>query len=287
MARIELKNALNSPGPLYVDTSCIDCGTCFHIAPDLFHEKNNLSVVNRQPVGLSEWAEAKEALLSCPTTSIGVQQPPGEFKLAPMTLPRLVTDSIYYCGYTSVDSFGATSYLIKTSAGNILIDSPRFNSHLVNEIEKLGGVKWMFLSHRDDVADHQKFYDHFNCIRIIHHDDVDDETKNCEMILKGADDFELTPEIKIIMTPGHTKGHMVLHYKDQYLFTGDHLFYDVEQSKIYASKNVNWYSWNEQLASIKKLGHLNADWIFPGHGGWVQLGSSHFKKNIDQIITAK
>lgn len=87
------------------------------------------------------------------------------------------------------------------------------------------------------------------------------------MILDGNEEFQLRPDIRIIPTPGHTRGHMVLHFKNQFLFTGDHLFYDFEISKIYASKNVNWYSWSEQVKSIRKLIDLNVDWIFPGHGG--------------------
>lgn len=283
MARFDLRNINNGPGPLFVDTTCIDCGTCFHIAPELFHEQNNLSIVNRQPEGLNEWTQAKEAILSCPTTSIGVQNPPQEFKSAPLTLPRHITDEIYFCGYTSADSYGATAYLIKSAGGNILIDSPRFNSHLANEIEKMGGVKWMFLSHQDDVADHKKFRDHFNCTRIIHKNDLQDDTKACELILEGEENFELTPDIQIIPTPGHTKGHMVLYYKKQFLFTGDHLFYDFDASKIYASKSVNWYSWPTQVQSIRKLIDLNVDWIFPGHGGWFHIGNK-FKNDLEQII---
>lgn len=283
MAKIELQNKNNASGPLYVDTTCIDCGTCFHIAPEIFHENNNLSFIHRQPAGKTEWEQAKEAILSCPTTSIGVQSPPAEFKEASLTLPRLITDGIYYCGYTSENSYGATSYLIKTNEGNILVDSPRFNSHLVKEIEKLGGVKWMFLSHKDDVADHQLFHEHFKCTRIIHRDDVESGTSKCEMILETTNDFELIPDVKIIMSPGHTKGHMLLHYKNQYLFTGDHLFFDLESAKVYASRSVNWYSWSEQLQSIKKLVDLNVEWIFPGHGGWANVGTNAFRNNLLDI----
>jgi glyoxylase-like metal-dependent hydrolase (beta-lactamase superfamily II)/ferredoxin len=285
MAILEKQNNNNHPGPLFVDTSCIDCGTCFHIAPDLFHEKNNLSFVNRQPENLSEWTEAKEAILSCPTNSIGVHRPPQDFKNAPLTLPRHITDTIYFCGYASEDSYGATAYLIQTPAGNILIDSPRFNSHLVKEIEKIGGVKWMFLSHQDDVADHEKFHQHFKCTRIIHRNDLQEDTKNCEMILEGEEDFHLNADIKIISTPGHTRGHLVLHYKNQFLFTGDHLFYDAETTKIYASKSVNWFSWEKQVQSIKKLIDLNVDWIFPGHGGWSQIGVKAYKNNLEDLVS--
>ncbi|MBC7539969.1 MAG: hypothetical protein H7281_14195 [Bacteriovorax sp.] len=53
-------------------------------------------------------------------------------------------------------------------------------------------------------------------------------------------------------------------------FSGDHLFYDHDKDKIYASKSVRWYSWPRQLKSIKKLMDYHFNWIFPGHGGWIQ-----------------
>ncbi len=55
-----------------------------------------------------------------------------------------------------------SSYLIRHAAGNILVDSPRFAGPLVRRIEALGGIRAMFLTHRDDVADHQRFSDHLS-----------------------------------------------------------------------------------------------------------------------------
>lgn len=56
--------------------------------------------------------------------------------------------------------------------GNVLVDSPRFAAPLVRRIEAMGGVALMFLTHRDDVADHEKFHQHFGCQRIVHEADV-------------------------------------------------------------------------------------------------------------------
>ncbi len=52
--------------------------------------------------------------------------------------------------------------------GNVLVDSPRFAGSLVRRIEEMGGVSLMFLSHRDDIADHAKFSAHFGCPRVMH-----------------------------------------------------------------------------------------------------------------------
>lgn len=285
MARLDLENEKNRPGSLFVDTSCIDCGTCYHVAPKIFAELDGQSIVINQPQAVFEWIRAKEAIVSCPTNSIGVKSVPNEFKDAKVILPRVIIDGIYYCGYTSKDSYGASSYLIRHPEGNILVDSPRFNTQLVNKLEEMGGVDLMFLTHRDDVADHEKFASHFKCKRIIHQYEVNESTQNCEIILKGMEPIDLLPFLKAIPTPGHTKGHMVLLYQNQYLFTGDHLFYDQYKKKIYASRSVNWYSWTMQLKSIEKLAMYYFDWIFPGHGGWVHKNAKDVRSEIAALTT--
>lgn len=285
MAKQEQKHPKCAGGSLYVDTSCIDCGTCFHIAPQIFKEDNQTekSYNCRQPDSLYEWTQVKEAILSCPTNSIGVVSPPENFRLASVELPRLITEQIYFCGYTAEASYGATSYFIRHPEGNILVDSPRFNQHLVKKLEELGGIKYMFLTHKDDVADHQQFHDHFHCQRVIHSNDVDARTDHCEIILHSAEDLELLTDARVIMTPGHTRGHIVLLYKNKYLFTGDHLFYDHENDQIYASRGVNWYSWDEQVKSVHKLAHHDFEWILPGHGGWVHKSPEKMKDSLNAI----
>src|SRR6185436_15943209 len=92
---------------------------------------------------------------------------------------------IYYCGYASEDSFGATSYLIRRPEGNVLVDSPRAAKPLMDRIEELGGVALMFLSHRDDVADHGAYAARFGCQRVLHADDVGSGTRSVERKLVG------------------------------------------------------------------------------------------------------
>jgi glyoxylase-like metal-dependent hydrolase (beta-lactamase superfamily II) len=65
---------------------------------------------------------------------------------------------VHHLGYHSVESYGATPYLIVRAAavGNVMIDSPRFNERLAKSIEQLGGLRFIILTHKDDVADHEK-----------------------------------------------------------------------------------------------------------------------------------
>lgn len=283
MAKIELSNVNNIPGPLFVDTTCINCGTCYNLAPHIFLEKNEYSVVQLQPKSLADWSKAREAIVSCPTSSIGARNAGTAFKKAVIELPRIITDGIYYCGYTSKDSFGASSYFIRHPEGNILVDSPRFNLQLANKLRDMGGVDLMFLTHRDDVADHKKYSQYFKCKRVIHRLEVNHSTKDCEIIIDGEKEIDLLPFLKAIPTPGHTRGHMVLLYQEHYLFSGDHLFFDPKNKKIFMSKEFNWYSWPMQIASLKKLSKYYSTWIFPGHSIWGHMDAQDFRSQIAEI----
>jgi ferredoxin len=63
----------NTPGRFYVDDSCIDCDQCRSLAPDFFRRDDGIgfSIVHRQPTTEAEVAECLEAMLGCPTESIG------------------------------------------------------------------------------------------------------------------------------------------------------------------------------------------------------------------------
>ncbi|MDB6136735.1 MAG: putative ferredoxin [Verrucomicrobiales bacterium] len=67
------KTPPNAVGPYYNDSTCVDCDLCREIAPSLFRRNDDLaaSYVWRQPETKEETALAEEALLSCPTESIG------------------------------------------------------------------------------------------------------------------------------------------------------------------------------------------------------------------------
>jgi len=223
MAHLKDRRPQNVPGDLYVDSSCIDCDTCRWMAPHIFNRQAGLSAVHHQPQTEAERQAGLQALLSCPTASIGTVEPPQDIRQVQASLPAPVTDGIYHCGYHSEKSFGAASYLIQRPEGNVLVDSPRFTPPLVKQIEALGGVRYLYLTHRDDVADHQQFHDHFGCERILHADEVNRGTQSVEHQLTGQEAIPFAPSLLIIPVPGHTLGHTVLLYDQRFLFSGDHL----------------------------------------------------------------
>jgi glyoxylase-like metal-dependent hydrolase (beta-lactamase superfamily II)/ferredoxin len=266
MATVADRRPENIVGEFYVDRTCIDCDTCRWMAPSVFKSVGEKSAVYHQPQTDQERLQALQVLLSCPTASIGTQEKPQDIRSAQASLPILVADNVYHCGYHSEKSYAAASYLIQRPDGNILVDSPRFTPPLVEKLAAMGGVRYLYLTHRDDVADHQKFHDRFGCERILHHDDVTSDTAGVEIILAGQADVDLLPDVKIIMVPGHTRGHTVLLYRDRFLFTGDHLAYSPELGHLYAFRDAMWYSWPEQKKSLAKLMHYEFTWVLPGHG---------------------
>ena len=283
MALPELRLAENVAGDFYVDSTCIDCDLCRQIAPETFADIGDQSAVYSQPATPDQEFAALKALVTCPTASIGTISHRSA-KAAVAAYPELVDDNVYFCGFASESSYGASSYLIVRPQGNVLVDSPRFATPLVKQIEKLGGVRLMFLTHRDDVADHEKWGSHFNAERVMHRDDIGRSLAGIERVMSGHDAVQLDDDLLAIPTPGHTRGHTVLLHRNRYLFSGDHLWWSEAVNSLNASKSVCWYSWPEQIRSVELLLEYEFKWVLPGHGRRVHLSSSIMREQLEQCL---
>ena len=284
MASLQKRREENIDGDFYVDSSCIDCDTCRWVAPDVFHRQSSMSAVYHQPITEAEKISAIQALLSCPTASIGTVEKPTSIKQVQKTFPLPIVDNVYYCGYHSKSSYGAASYLIQQETGNILIDSPRFTPPLVKQLEAMGGIKYLYLTHQDDVADHQKYHQHFNCDRILHVDDIKPATQEVEFKLSGTEAIELESDITIVPVPGHTQGHTVLLYKNKFLFSGDHVAYSPYLGHLYAFARFCWYDWSKQIKSMERLANHDFTWVLPGHGRRYHGNLETTKKQMETCI---
>jgi acetolactate synthase regulatory subunit len=254
------------------------------MAPHIFYEVDGQSAVYHQPETEEEYQQGLQALLACPTGSIGTVEKPREIKSVQESFPLRITEFIYHCGFHSEKSYGATSYLIQRPEGNILVDSPRFIAPLVKQLEALGGVQILYLTHRDDVADHQKYHDHFGCERVLHEFDITSETRAVEHPLSGLDPVVLAPDLQVIPVPGHTRGHTVLLYQNRFLFTGDHLAWSEELHHLYAFRQACWYSWSTQINSMMRLKEYPFEWILPGHGRRFYSDLNTMESHMDQCI---
>ena len=265
MASVAERLPDNVPGDFYVDRTCIDCDTCRRLEPGVFSAGDGHSYVGRQPEGEAERKRALMALVACPTGSIGTVSR-ADARAAIAAFPETVAENVSFCGFTAESSFGAWSYLVERAEGNLLVDSPRAVNSLVKEIERRGGVSLLFLTHKDDVADHAAFAKRFGCERILHERDVTAGTRDVERKLAGDDPVALAPDLIAIPVPGHTRGHAVLLYREKFLFTGDHLAWSRRLGQLVGFRDACWYSWTEQVRSMEKLLDYRFEWVLPGHG---------------------
>ncbi len=282
MAKLKLKLNENVEGNYFVDSTCIDCSACRRFAPSTFGDGDEFAFVKEQPETKIEIHTANQALLSCPTASIGTVDKI-DLNSAKDSFPMELVPGIYINGFNKKDSYGADSYFIQSDSGNWMIDSPRFIQHLVQKIEQLGGLDYIFLTHRDDVADAHLFAKHFQAKRIIHQLDSSAQ-KDAEIILQGEEDLSIGPG-RIIFTPGHTAGHQVLLWNERYLFTGDHFAWLRRLKRWGSFSDACWDSWEKQIGSVKKLKMLkNVEWVFPGHGNRGEIQRGKFPDIIDDAV---
>jgi glyoxylase-like metal-dependent hydrolase (beta-lactamase superfamily II)/ferredoxin len=301
VARPELRLAENVPGPFYVDETCIDCDACRQLAPGVFSRSaRGLSFVARQP-DAPDRGSAVIALAACPTASIGGAKG-AEVRAAIASLPLPVDGPVFDLVLRSESSFGATSYLVAREDGNVIVDSPRAAEPLLRRIDALGGARWNFLTHRDDVADHAQLHERFGCERILHRADVSAGTRSVERQLEGDSPVDLARGLVAIPVPGHTRGSCALLVDDTYLFTGDHLWADDEEtipngrgdairmvspSRLDMSRSVCWWSWGTQVESLRKLLDFSFTWVLPGHGRPFHAGSREEMRGAIRDLLAR
>src|SRR5262249_49415150 len=262
MARAAERLSENAEGEFFVDRSCIDCETCRQLAPGTFRRdaRAGQSVVGAQPASEGEQQKALMALVACPTASIGSLQK-RDPRAAARAFPQEIGGGVHYCGYAAASSYGAASYLIRRADGNVLVDSPRAAPLLLDRIRALGGVRFMFLTHRDDVADHARLQRAFGCERILHAAGVDRATPGDDRTLTGTDPVALSDDLLAIPVPGHTRGSTALLYRDRFLFSGDHLWGDEDTGRLAMGRGVCWYSWAEQRRSLRRLLDHSFEWV--------------------------
>ena len=273
----------NRPGNLFVDTSCIDCGTCYWIAPDVFKRHEGNSIVYQAP-DESRQLSAWQAMYSCPTNSIGVKSREKSMGKGLESLPRELVTDVLHLGFHARGSFGAASYLLRGSKGNLMIDSPRFSQHLVKKLEALGGVKAQYLTHRDDIADTERYLQALGHQAWIH---ALDQPR--EMSFLGKWEFEgecldISEELKVIAVPGHTQGSVCFLFRDKYLFTGDHLAFSTELGHLYAFRRACWFDFEIQIESMKRLLDYSFEAVFPGHGAPMISDSKSVRKSLELCI---
>ncbi|KAA8499145.1 hypothetical protein FVE85_6730 [Porphyridium purpureum] len=292
--RHDVRLPANVPGDFFVDSTCINCDTCRWWAPKTFDHADGQSYVHRQPETAEERKLAFQALLACPTAPIHGARAPDELQAARRGIP-MPTDvtGVFHNGYADEASFGACSYSLQYDGNVIMVDSPRFSPGLAANIESLvrpgGQVKYLFLSHRDDVGQHARWAKHFGLRRIIHETEIRARqgTDECEVVLRGEGPWSLEDgRFTIHWVPGHTEGCVSLYDPlRKVLFTGDHLAWSRREQTLAGFRHVCQMDWSRQMHSMEVVRALDVEWILPGHGRKFRFASEADKhRELDKLL---
>jgi glyoxylase-like metal-dependent hydrolase (beta-lactamase superfamily II) len=312
-------------GRLYVTRKCCGAATCRNFAPELLgevapshalrddgnmrasgpsvlpgsHDPGAFTGVLRQPRNKEEFLKARTAAAACPFGAIRLERPsarlpPGELGSPWRDWPRRLEDNVWIVGQPSPKNFGALSYFIELPGGGVLVDPPKPGEELFRWLEEHGGVRWLFLTHRDHTQHHAEFAARFpGCRRVLGAADVNLRENPYEaatgdvelklgsglgpMTLDGtpiAEEALAEAELAVLPQPGHTPGTLCLLYRGRFFFTGDHLWHSRRLGHIAAHRLQCWEDWERQCASVRRLiewaeaGLLRFAWLLPGHGDW-------------------
>ena len=246
----------------------------------MFAEQDDQSVVARQPSTPDELVLAWRARLLCPTASIRTEQhldpPLGVF-------PEELTPGVYRLGYNARSSWGAHSFAIVRATGAVMVDAPRWTRQVVAPLEAWGGLTDILLTHRDDVADAERYAKHFGARVWIHEADRAAAPHATDLV-RGDAPAVVAGDIVAIPVPGHTRGSVVYLHDGRHLFTGDSLAWDFEEDDLVAWEDVAWYSWDAQRASLRRLLEHRFEWVFAGHGASHGLSADEMHARLARLL---
>jgi glyoxylase-like metal-dependent hydrolase (beta-lactamase superfamily II) len=176
------------------------------------------------------------------------------------------------------DSFGGISYLVKGEHQNFLVDVPEYIGENISFIEHTGPPEFVFLTHRDDVADAEMFREKFGA-RLIIHESERYAVNNPDVTFRETHKLD---DAIIIHTPGHSPGSSSLYYPNaRVIFTGDHITADRGKP---VAEDFSWtYNYGLQIKSARKLLDYDFDFILAGHGGrWlIRNAKEELKKFLE------
>jgi len=158
----------------------------------------------------------------------------------------------------SFKKFGSYVYLIKTDKKNILIDtsSPQNTEELKEYLKKLN----LYPKEIDIVILTHHHWDHTGGILLFLDSKIYGSRKDFGENIADIKKLKI-PELRIIETPGHSKGSICILYKDV-LFSGDTLFH----RGLTGRTDLPGGSEKEMKESLKKLQKVNYKILCPGHG---------------------
>ncbi|MBV9388471.1 MAG: MBL fold metallo-hydrolase [Chroococcidiopsidaceae cyanobacterium CP_BM_ER_R8_30] len=194
--------------------------------------------------------------------------------------PRAVLDDILAFP-PNRDTLGGTSYLIVRNEGNILLDCPAWDEVNQQFLQASGGVRWLFITHREGIGKTKEIQSTFDCEILIQEQEA--YLLPGLRVTKFQQEFSISPDQKAIWTPGHSPGSSCLYNSTHggILFSGRHLLPNQLGEPI-PLRTAKTFHWSRQIRSIQLiLAHFTPEtlhYICPGANSGFLRG----KRIIDQ-----
>ena len=77
----------------------------------------------------------------------------------------------------------------------------------------------------------------------------------------------------------------MFHIDDRWLFTGDTLHWNHRRGELDVTPEQTFYSWAALADSMDRMSRVRAEWVFPGHGMWHNVGAELFERQMSRLGT--
>ncbi len=122
----------------------------------------------------------------------------------------------------SSTTYGGKGFLVTGPKYNLMVDTPAFTPRVLDAVRIVGGLRYVLLSHRDEIGEIADLHRSTGGAVIMHRSEAD--LVPCGVDLVFDTDFEVEPGVTVIHTPGHSPGSscLLVHRGDlRVLFTGN------------------------------------------------------------------
>lgn len=183
-------------------------------------------------------------------------------------------------------TFGGKGFLIVGPKYNVMVDTPACTPRVIQAVRACGGLRYIFLSHRDEIGELATLRRSLGGALIL-------DRSEAPLVRGGVDlpfdaDFEVEPGLWVLQTPGHSPGSacLLLHRGGlKVLFTGDHVLR--RRAGVPAPLKFPWtWNWEAQVRSARRLLEFEFDYLVPSHddrlpNGWFDRARERLAKALD------
>ena len=171
--------------------------------------------------------------------------------------------NLYRTGTTENKRGHSHSYFLTRKEGNLLICHQQGPSSAdIKEIEKLGGIESMWISHSHDTLrnlQHDALHKRFGCSLYLHKlaRPAARKRAKCQFETFGDEGLEYAPDFEALYYPACTAGHAVYRWRNR----GKYFLFSAHA--LYANEG----KWDLHFRARKtvKLHQVHVDYVVPGY----------------------